>query len=225
MRNRTKPRPHNRPRRRRPTLPASRRNRSRQEHSLESARPGPRTNKNSGVPFDPIKDNGPIFVDWPKPKLALVITGNQEGYLEPCGCAGLDRMKGGMSRRYSLFRQLRKTKGWPVVGIDVGNIAKGFGKQAELKFQIAVNAMSEMHYISATLGLTDLHLPTAEVMALTMPADAKKKTIFVCGNVGLFAFDETLLPRTQLIAAGFKTSASPPCWERPTWRNWRATPT
>ena len=38
-----------------------------------------------------------------------------------------------------------------------------------------------------------------------MPADAKKKTMFVCGNVGLFDFDETLLPRTQLIAAGFKT--------------------
>ena len=65
--------------------------------------------------------------------------------------------------------------------------------------------MSEMRYLAATLGPTDLHLPTAEVMALTMPADAKKKTIFVCGNVGLFAFDETLLPRTQLIAAGFKT--------------------
>ena len=171
---------------------------------MEPARPGPRTMKNSGVPFDPIKVNGPIFVGWPPPKLALVITGNQEGYLEPCGCAGLDRMKGGMSRRFTLFRQLRE-KGWPVIGIDVGNIAKGFGKQAELKFQIAVNSMSEMHYSTATLGLSDLRLPAAEVMALTMPPDPKKKTMFVCGNVGLFAFDETLLPRTQLIAAGFKT--------------------
>jgi ribosomal protein L40E len=174
------------------------------EHSAEPAKPGPRTNKNSGVKFDPVKENGPIFVDWPKPKLALVITGNQEGYLEPCGCAGLDRMKGGMSRRYTLFRMLRK-QGWPVVGIDVGGIAKGFGKQAELKFQISVNAMSEMRYSIATLGLTDLHLPTPEVMALTMPADAKNKTMFVCGNVGLFDFNESLLPRTQLIAAGFKT--------------------
>ena len=126
-----------------------------------SAKPGPRTNKNSGVPFDPIKENGRIFVDWPKPKLALVITGQQEGYLEPCGCAGLDRMKGGMSRRYALFRQLRQKEGWPVVGLDVGGIAKGFGKQAELKFQIAVNAMSQMRYSAVTFGLSDLHLPTA----------------------------------------------------------------
>ena len=184
-----------------PVAAAAEKEASPKEHT---AKAGPRTNKNSGVPFDPIKVNGPIFVDWPKPQLALVITGNQEGYLEPCGCAGLDRMKGGMSRRYSLFRQLRN-KGWPVVGIDVGGIAKGFGKQAELKFQIAVNAMSEMRYSTATLGLSDLHLPTAEVMALTIPVNAQKKTMFVCGNVGLFDFNEALLPRTQLIAAGLKT--------------------
>ena len=135
--NPTRQRVRNLPRRPRPPLPLPRKSRS--------PRPGPRTNKNSGVPFDPIKENGPIFVDWPKPKLALVITGNQEGYLEPCGCAGLDRMKGGMSRRYCALSPASRDKyGWPVVGIDVGNIAKGFGKQAELKFQIAVNAMSEM---------------------------------------------------------------------------------
>ncbi|MGA2258700.1 MAG: multiheme c-type cytochrome, partial [Thermoguttaceae bacterium] len=187
-----------------PVAPVAEKKPEPKERSAEPAKTGPRTNKNSGVPFDPIKENGPIFVDWPKPKLALVITGNQEGYLEPCGCAGLDRMKGGMSRRYSLFDQLR-TKGWPTIGIDVGGIAKGFGKQAELKFQIAINAMSEMRYNVATLGLSDLHLPTAEVMALTMPANAKKKSMFVCGNVGLFVFDETLLPRTQLLTTGFKT--------------------
>jgi len=53
--------------------------------------------------------------------------------------------------------------------------------------------------------MTDLHLPAAEVMALTMPAAAGQKTMFVCGNVGLFAFNEKMLPRSQLINAGFKT--------------------
>jgi hypothetical protein len=173
------------------------------DHSLDKARPGPRTNKNSGIPFDPIKENGPIFVGWPKPKLALVITGQQEGYLEPCGCAGLDRMKGGMSRRYTLFKSLRD-KGWPVVGMDVGGTAKGFGKQAEIKFQIAVNSMNAMRYSSAALGKSDLQLPTEEVLSQVMPANAQAKTMFVSGNVGLFAFDEKMLPRTQLISAGFK---------------------
>ena len=47
--------------------------------------------------------------------------------MEPCGCAGLDRMKGGMSRRATLFRELRQ-KGWPVVGLDVGGLVQGFGQ-------------------------------------------------------------------------------------------------
>ena len=113
-------------------------------------------------------------------------------------------MKGGMSRRYTLFKTLRD-KGWPVVGMDVGGTAKGFGKQAEIKFQIAVNGMNAMRFSSAALGLSDLMLPTEEVLSQTMPANADSKTMFVCGNVGLFAFDEHMLPRTQLIKSGFKT--------------------
>ena len=187
-----------------PEVPTAEQKSQPKEHTSDNARPGPRTNKNSGIPFDPIKENGPIFVDWPKPKLALVITGMQAGYLEPCGCAGLERMKGGMSRRYTLFKSLRD-KGWPVVGMDVGGTAKGFGKQAEIKFQISVNGMISMSYSSAALGLSDLMLPTGEVLSQAMPANADSKTRFVCGNVGLFSFDEHMLPRTQLIKTGFKT--------------------
>jgi hypothetical protein len=192
-----------------PAVPAAEKNAEPSEHNPAPVKTkyGPRTNKNSGVPYDYSKENGVYFKDWPKPRLALVITGQQQGYLEPCGCAGMDRMKGGMSRRYELFRQLRQDYHWPVFGLDVGGLVKdqAFGKQAELKFQIAVNAMNEMHYNSVTLGVSDLHLPTADVMALTMPPNAQQKTMFVCGNVGLFAFEESLLPRTQLVAAGFKT--------------------
>jgi len=88
-------------------------------------------------PFDPIRDNGPIFVGWPAPKLAIVITGRQDGYLEPCGCAGLDRMRGGLNRRHSMVDSLRK-KDWPLVLLDVGGLAKRFGPQAMLKFRTSV---------------------------------------------------------------------------------------
>ena len=40
--------------------------------------------------IDPVAVNGPVFEDWPKPKLLLFFTGEQNGYLEPCGCAGLE---------------------------------------------------------------------------------------------------------------------------------------
>src|SRR5690606_27360859 len=62
----------------------------------------------SGKPqVDPIEANGRIFVDWPKPDVALVFTGEQMGFLEPCGCAGLENQKGGYMRRFTMLKQLR----------------------------------------------------------------------------------------------------------------------
>jgi hypothetical protein len=160
----------------------------------------PKTAKHSGVPFDPIKENGKFFDGWTRPNLALVITGREEGYLEPCGCAGLDRMKGGISRRYTMFQTLR-AQGWPVVGLDVGGLAKGFGVQAEIKFQMAVEAMRQTGYAAIGLGTADLQLPTE--MVLTQVGSVNNQpTPFVSANVGLFAFDDATLARTKLIVAG-----------------------
>src|SRR5690242_8829844 len=63
---------------------------------------------------DPVQANGAIFEGWPKPDLALVFTAELDGYLEPCGCAGLENQKGGLKRRYTFLQELRK-KGWPLV--------------------------------------------------------------------------------------------------------------
>jgi hypothetical protein len=157
--------------------------------------------------FDAVKENGPIFVGWPdtKPQVALAITGRQEGYLEPCGCAGLDTMKGGMSRRYTCFQMLRE-KGWPVVALDVGNLVKGFGRQAELKFQIAVDAMRQMGYQGITLGPDDLQLPAAELMAAVAGVNGQPGP-FVSANVGLFHLDPTILAPYRIVTAGGKRLA------------------
>src|SRR5262249_44927096 len=56
--------------------------------------------------LDPIEINGKYFEGWPKPKLAIVMGGRQDGYLEPCGCAGLDQQKGGISRRFTFLHEL-----------------------------------------------------------------------------------------------------------------------
>ena len=50
----------------------------------------------------------PIFVDWPKPDVALVFSGEQDGYLEPCGCAGLENQKGGLKRRFTFLKELAR---------------------------------------------------------------------------------------------------------------------
>ncbi len=167
------------------------------EH-LHATNPRHRRGKDSA--FDPIKENGPIFVDWPAPKLALLITGRQEGYIEPCGCAGLDRMKGGMSRRHGLFRDLAN-RGWPVVALDVGGIARGFGHQAERKFHIMVEGMRKMGYDAIALGETDLRLPAGELVSDAASLDGHPSP-FVAANVALFGFDAALTARSHVIERG-----------------------
>jgi hypothetical protein len=150
--------------------------------------------------FDPIKENGPIFVGWTKPRAALVITGRQDGYIEPCGCAGLDRMKGGISRRHTFFEQLRG-QGWPIVCMDLGGISKGFGRQAELKFQTTVEALKRMGYHAIGLGSSDLRLPGAELLSVAKGVD-NQQSPFISANVGLFTFDPPMIDPYRVVAAG-----------------------
>jgi hypothetical protein len=146
--------------------------------------------------FDPIEVNGKYFTGWPKPKLALVISGRQDGYLEPCGCAGIDQQKGGVSRRDSFLRGLEK-QGWPVLAIDVGSMVRSFGRQAEIKFAISAEALKKMKYAAAGFGPDDLRLSAGEIVAAVAgedPADG----IFVSANVNLF----DLIPKSRIIEAG-----------------------
>lgn len=170
----------------------------------DAAMPAPlqRRGKHSGEPFDPVQVNGPIFVGWGKPELALIISGRQDGYVEPCGCAGLDRMKGGLSRRYSLFKQLRDD-GWPVVGLDVGGQGKQFGRQAVLKFQMTADALKQMNYDAVAYGYNDLRLPAGEVLAVTAAAPGQKSP-FLAANAALFGFAAEMTPTKQIVNAGGK---------------------
>jgi len=154
-------------------------------------------------PFDPIRDNGPIFVGWPAPKLAIVITGRQDGYLEPCGCAGLDRMRGGLSRRHSMVETLRR-KGWPLVVLDVGGLSKRFGPQAMLKFRTSVEAMTKMGYQAVGLGTAELRFSAAELVTL-VAGDQGRPSRFVSANVGLFGLSSQITPQKRIIrAAGLR---------------------
>ena len=144
-------------------------------------------------PFDPVAVNGPIFEDWPQPKIAVVITGEQHGYIEPCGCAGLDNQKGGLKRRHTLLEQLRE-KGWPVVALDVGGLVRRFGLQEEIKYETSIRALETMGYSAVGLGPDDLRLPPEIVISTDANLEEESPLRFVSANVGLFGFDETLPP-------------------------------
>jgi hypothetical protein len=152
--------------------------------------------------FDPIRENGEFFVGWPKPRLALVLTGCLDGYFEPCGCAGLDQMKGGLSRRCAMLDELRE-KGWPVVALDVGGLIKGFGKQTNLKFQTLLLAMQTMRYNAIGLGKGELKLTTGELLSYVGTTPGMPSPFpFVSANVGVFGLNENRPPATRVVKVG-----------------------
>jgi hypothetical protein len=118
----------------------------------------------------------------------MVFTGPIAGYIEPCGCAGIEQMKGGLSRRATFFNELWD-KQWPVIAIDAGGIVNKFGRQQEMKFQMAATALQEMKYDAVGLGKDDLRLPATELLAVTITASAKNPSFFTSANVGVFGFD------------------------------------
>src|SRR5215204_2199964 len=68
----------------------------------------------------PIPDE--LFKGWPagrKPDLAIVLTGQQHGYLKFCGCSS--PQLGGYERRYNFIAKLRE-RGWPIVALDLGDL-------------------------------------------------------------------------------------------------------
>lgn len=140
----------------------------------------------------------PLFVDWPKPAVVLVISGRQHGYIEPCGCTGLVNQKGGLARRHTLLRELAD-KGWNVVPLDSGDQVRRFGRQAEIKFQITVQGLKQMGYRVASLAGDDLRLSIDELAATTAPVD-DQDTAFVSANVAIL--DREFTPRIKVLEVG-----------------------
>jgi hypothetical protein len=136
----------------------------------------------------------PLFENWGTPEAALIFTGRQAGYIEPCGCTGLANQKGGLVRRDTLLTELRQ-KGWTLIPMDAGNQVKRFGRQSEIKFQMTYEGLKLMDYQAIGLGPDDLRLSTGEVFAALSDQPAR----FVSANAAVL--DRDLLPRSVAIEA------------------------
>ncbi len=144
----------------------------------------PNSKANQETKQDDKKDKfEPIFVDWKKPEFALFISGRQHGYIEPCGCTGLDKQKGGLLRRDTLRRELL-AKGWNLVPIDAGNQIRRFGAQPFIKLGITWNALATiMNYDAIAFGPDDLKTADVDLLANIENAKVKDQTRFVGANI------------------------------------------
>ena len=106
--------------------------------------------------------------NWPNPAAVLVVSGEMDGYLEPCGCT--QGQLGGLIRRLDFVDRL-KAQNWPVALIDLGSLikdpaaARGGFEQAKIKFGIALKAYSALKYNAIALSAEDLKVGIGEAFA------------------------------------------------------------
>lgn len=143
------------------------------------------------IGFPDGQDGPEDYQTWDTPMVTLVFTGQQHGYIEPCGCTGLDRQKGGVARRFTFLDSIRE-KGWTVIPMDAGNQVRRFGRQAVTKLQHTAKALDQMDYRAVGFGPDDIRLGVGDLLAV-----AAEREIFVSANVVLF--DPEYLPRIKIV--------------------------
>jgi 2',3'-cyclic-nucleotide 2'-phosphodiesterase (5'-nucleotidase family) len=105
-----------------------------------------------------------LFQGWdnPNPDLVFLLSGQQHGYMQPCGCTHPQR--GGLVRRFNLLQNL-KDRGWQVVPLDLGEVAQTSGPrelpnvQGLIKYRYSMQALQQMNYLAVGLGTSDGSLP------------------------------------------------------------------
>lgn len=106
----------------------------------------------------------PLFQNWGDPALAIVISGQQYGYLQPCGCSR--PQYGGLARRYNFVQILKKTKNWPVVAVDLGDVAqKKPNPHQNLKYKYAMKSLDAIGYSAIGVGQAEMAMPLIESIA------------------------------------------------------------
>lgn len=147
------------------------------------------------------------FADGPPPAGVLIISGEQLGYLEPCGCT--QGQLGGLIRRYDLVDRLANKQKWPVALVDLGSLikdpasARGGPEQTKIKFHTALKALAAMKYDALALSPEDLRVGVDEAVGqfLNMPGDRPK---VVAANVTAAGLEARVVKSVRAAAGPVK---------------------
>lgn len=149
-----------------------------------------------------VKAPAPLFTKWPEPRISFVITGEQHGYFEPCGCTA--NQLGGMARRAGLFEKI-ESLGWDVRGLDVGGLSRRTGPQAQLKFETTLEALRRLKYVALALAPEELKLEPGYLLSQHL-TDGDSPLNFLGANLVFFGSKElgTPLPMRIVELDGYK---------------------
>lgn len=165
-------------------------------------------NDNAGVPDTDRTDSDgetrrePIWEEWDKPELALMLTSEMHGYFEPCGCTA--NQLGGMTRRADLYKKLTNA-GWEVRGLDVGGLARRNVRQAQIKFETTLQALRKMNYVAIGLGPEEIRLDPDFLLTLNA-IDDPKPPYLLCANAVFYESPDLGTPKPSVVfeAGGMK---------------------
>ncbi len=87
----------------------------------------------------------------------VVFTGEENGYLEPCGCS--EKQLGGFSKRHTLINHLRE-KDENLILLSLGDLTGRVGRQDEIKMETAIESLDLMGYAAHNIGEKDLDMGT-----------------------------------------------------------------
>ncbi|WP_165075184.1 multiheme c-type cytochrome [Paludisphaera rhizosphaerae] len=145
-----------------------------------------------------------LFSQTPGLKAVLVVSGEMDGYMEPCGCA--EGQMGGLIRRYDFVEKM-KAQGVPVALVDLGSLikdpagARGGFEQAKIKFGIALKALGAFKYNAIALSADDLRVGVGEAFAQFLNG-LEGGTKLVAANVVPGAGFETVIVPSVVAEAG-----------------------
>ena len=89
------------------------------------------------------------------PVIHVLFTGEENGYLEPCGCSEVQL--GGFLKRHTLINHLRKNdENW--ILLSLGDLPDKVGRQDEIKMETALDALGRMGYVAHNIGEKDLNM-------------------------------------------------------------------
>ena len=85
----------------------------------------------------------------------IIFTGEENGYLEPCGCS--EKELGGLPKRHSLINLLRKRdENWII--LSLGDLPGKVGRQGEIKMETTLKALDQMGYTAHNIGEKDISM-------------------------------------------------------------------
>ena len=140
----------------------------------------------------------PFLEGWEKPEALLVLTGEQHGYLEPCGCSLTQ--SGGVSRRGDMFKQI-SDRNWEFLSFDLGGMVKRSRRQDKIKFEAIRQALITLGYKTAALGVEDLALETDYLFSLvaTDAGQPNAKMPYLSANIDFYEEADLPTPSRYLV--------------------------